>query len=123
MFLEHLQRRVTLLHLLAAGTIRLDERGDVFTRPLLLRHLVGGRVLLPLERLDLDNQITATLVEGRQGRKQRVGICAAIRKCGTHLSRTIAHESWIEHDGGNLILSYWFAPTAVVLRPGEMRRA
>ena len=67
--------------------------------PFLLRagDLLAGRVLIALERLDLDNHRAPARVERRKRVEVGVGVDAAVPEAGPHDVRVIADERWIDH--------------------------
>ena len=67
---ERLKRGVFLLHQLPACAVRFDEGADVLAGLLAPGDLLGGGVLLSLERLDFEDQGAATLVERRPGARE-----------------------------------------------------
>ena len=81
----------------AARAVGVHQRADVLAGLLASRDLLGRDVLLALERLDLEDQRAAALVERRKRAENRVGIGAAVRQRRSDEVGVVAKECWVEH--------------------------
>ena len=95
--LDRVEVRLELLDRLAALAVGGEHGARVAPFLLRARDLLARRVLLALERLDLDNHRAPARVERRERLEVGVGVDAAVPEAGPHDVRVVADERWIDH--------------------------
>ena len=82
---------------LRARLVRPEDRRGVEPFALRTRNLLGRRVLLPFETLDLRQQRAAPRLERRELRQLGLDLQPAVLQARTNEVDVIAHQSGVEH--------------------------
>ena len=99
MKLDVVELNLELPDLLVARLVGGKDPRGVETLALGARDLVAGRVLLPLQSLELGNEALAARLERRELLQLGVRVQAAVAEARPRVFEMIPHVGGVEHDG------------------------